>query len=94
MIYLIHLDRPFHHAKHYLGYCEEGEEQRRLERHRKGDGSKLLRAVNAAGIPYSIVRTWPNADRNQERRFKGHSSTRLCPTCKSLKNKNHHENHH
>lgn len=87
MLYLVHFAEPFHHAKHYLGFVEtNGRDAQvaldtRLAFHRKGRGSKLLRAVANAGIEFEVVRTWPTGDRNMERRLKGHSSTRLCPAC-------------
>jgi hypothetical protein len=49
--------------------------------HRTGKGSKLMRAVTLAGIDWEVVRVWKNGTRSDERRFKGHSSTRLCPVC-------------
>jgi hypothetical protein len=82
MVYLICFEERFHHAKHYLGFVESNLEQR-LERHRKGIGSKLLKAVNAAGIKWEVVKTWPDGDRNFERKLKNRGShCRICPICK------------
>lgn len=84
----MHFERPFKHAKHYIGFVDTAggrDPQRaletRLDYHRKGQGSKLLRAVSLAGISFEVVRTWPTGDRTMERRLKGHSSTRYCPSC-------------
>ena len=57
MVYLIHFDQKLHHAQHYLGFVDGGEDrlQSRLEYHRKGIGSKLLRAVAQKGIGFNIV---------------------------------------
>jgi hypothetical protein len=88
MLYLVCFQEPFHHARHYLGFIDTSKDrdpqkalESRLDYHRRGRGSKLLSAVTKAGIEFSVVRTWPTGDRTMERRLKGHSSTRLCPSC-------------
>jgi hypothetical protein len=86
-IYLIHFERPYRHANHYLGFVDTSRHpleealESRLAFHRSGRGSRLLRAVNAAGIGWSVVRVWEEGTRTDERRLKGRSSTRLCPIC-------------
>jgi hypothetical protein len=84
MVYLLHFDRPFHHARHYLGYCNDSESlEQRIERHRAGDGAKLLRAVTAAGITFKVVRVWKKGSRKLERRLKAwKKSWQLCPICR------------
>jgi predicted GIY-YIG superfamily endonuclease len=37
VVYLLHFDRPYKRARHYLGFAEDLE--RRLELHRAGRGS-------------------------------------------------------
>lgn len=82
-MYLIHFDRPLAHARHYIGFCEEGKLERRMERHRKGQGAKLLRAATAAGIAWSPVRVWLDADREFERLLKSKKGpARFCPCCR------------
>lgn len=81
-VYLIHFDRPFGHARHYIGYSADEETlPRRLDHHRKGTGSTLMRHVSAAGIGWQVVRVWPDKGRLFERELKQHSGTRYCPTC-------------
>lgn len=87
-LYLIHLDPPYKHARHYLGFVERRPDMTvdeaiatRLEYHQRGRGSRLLRAAWNAGSLFKVVRSWEDGTRNDERRLKGHSSTRLCPTC-------------
>lgn len=81
MIYLLHFERPYFHARHYIGFAEHDVEQR-IETHRRGNGARLLRAVASARIKFSIVRTW-EGDRHFERRLKRRKkSWRLCPVCK------------
>ena len=78
-IYLIHLDTPIAHAKHYVGYAEDVD--RRLAEHRSSTGARLLAVANQLGIPFRIVRTWVG-DRNFERRLKNRKNTpRYCPIC-------------
>jgi hypothetical protein len=84
-VYLIHFDRPFKHAKHYVGFCKGSSGQGlacRLAKHRAGTGAKLLRAVNAAGIGWQCVRVWPGWTRSQERKLKTWGgAARICPVC-------------
>ena len=78
-VYLIHLDRPLAHARHYLGSTDDLE--RRTHEHEQGNGSKMLAAVARAGITWQLARTWPG-DRAWERRLKRYKkSKRLCPFC-------------
>jgi len=79
-VYLVHLDKPMAHARHYIGFSSALE--KRLDNHLKGTGSRFLAGANRAGIGYSVVRTWENVDRNFERRLKKwHKSRLLCPCC-------------
>jgi len=79
-VYLIHFDAPLAHARHYVGWASNL--SGRLAHHRKGSGARLMRAVNEAGITWSVVRTWQEADRNFERKLKNQKNTpRLCPAC-------------
>ncbi len=55
-VYLLHFDKPLKHARHYLGYAADVDE--RLERHRAGNGSRLMEVVTQAGISWQLVRTW------------------------------------
>lgn len=87
IVYLIHFDAPYHHARHYLGFCEEGNLDSRMDTHLSGSGSKLLRAVTKAGITWRVVKTW-SGDRNFERALKNRkNSSRLCPCCKTGRRK-------
>lgn len=89
VVYLIHFERPYHHARHYLGFTTSLE--KRLDQHRFGKaGSHLMRVINEAGIGFACVRTWErdpwsgeDASRTLERRLKNQKmSPRLCPVCK------------
>lgn len=79
--YLIHADKPLHHAQHYIGYSDNIAE--RIESHRKGKGSKLIAAFNKCNISWSVVHIWPSKDRSFERKLhRMKCSPRICPICK------------
>jgi len=85
-VYLIHLDQPISHAKHYLGYSSLENVIDRLARHKAGKGARLLQVANERNITYSIIRTWEFATwqeaRKFERKLKSQKHTpRLCPVC-------------
>ena len=81
MVYLIHFERPLHHARHYIGYCADGTLEVRLIRHRAGRGARLLAALRARGIGWRVVRVF-EGDRAFERQLKSWShARRLCPVC-------------
>lgn len=81
MIYILHFDVPYHHARHYVGYCADGTLEQRLERHRAGQGSRLMLAIELAGIGYTVALTHPG-DRHFERNLKRAKNTpRFCPLC-------------
>jgi len=82
-IYLLHFDRPYKHAKHYLGYTDDLES--RLERHRAGNGARLVEVITQAGIGFVVARTW-EGDKHLERKLKNRgSSVRFCLICKALR---------
>lgn len=80
MVYLIHFERAYRHACHYVGYTEDLDA--RLAAHRAGNGARLLKVIAEAGIGWELARTWPAGDRELERAIKraGHTP-RLCPIC-------------
>lgn len=81
MVYLLHFRKKFHHAQHYIGFAES-DVQARLERHKAGQGAKLVRAVVQAGIGVQLARVWEGADRTFERTLKDKKNSRaLCPVC-------------
>jgi predicted GIY-YIG superfamily endonuclease len=79
VVYLIHFDRPYHHARHYMGWTADLEN--RLDAHAGGNGARLMQVVAEAGIGWRLARTW-RGDRTLERRLKRrHNGPRLCPIC-------------
>jgi predicted GIY-YIG superfamily endonuclease len=82
-VYLIHFDRPLKHARHYLGYAEDL--GARLERHRVGNGARLMEVIAAAGITWRLARTW-EGDRKFERWLKRKKGAAwFCPVCAGAK---------
>lgn len=80
-VYLLHLDEPFGHARHYLGYASPGNLWNRLGHHAAGSGANLLRHVAKAGIGWRLARTW-NGSRSRERQLKARGHSRACPLCR------------
>ncbi len=84
VVYLIHFDRPYCHARHYLGTTNDLEH--RLEQHRRGvryGGARLMEVIIQAGITWRLACTWEGG-RELECQLKAwHSGCRLCPICKA-----------
>jgi predicted GIY-YIG superfamily endonuclease len=86
VVYLIHFDTPYKHARHYIGYTANL--AARMAVHRSGHGARLLNACNQSGIAYDVVRTWSirsrfcNRATALEHKLKRRKdSAALCPVC-------------
>lgn len=80
-VYLLHLNQPFGHATH-VGWSEQI--ARRIEHHRAGRGSAMLRAFVRGGGTFQLARTWLGATKRLERRIKRRDYgpiAGLCPLC-------------
>lgn len=79
-VYLIHFERPLHHARHYIGWASFV--ALRIQNHRSGHGARLMAVVTEAGIAWKVVRTWRNRGRRFERYLKNlKDAASLCPVC-------------
>jgi predicted GIY-YIG superfamily endonuclease len=79
VVYLLHFDRPYRHAAHYTGWTSNLDE--RLAAHAAGRGARLLAVITAAGIGFTLARTWPGP-RSRERALKNQGgAARRCPLC-------------
>lgn len=89
MVYLICFEKRLEHAHHYIGFTEHDSPEQRLERHRKGNGARILNVLNDRGIGYRITRIWADGDRSLERKLKNRKKSQdLCPVCNArLKNR-------
>jgi predicted GIY-YIG superfamily endonuclease len=82
-VYLLHFDRRYAHAGHYIGSTDNLE--RRIYQHRKGRGARLMEVITQAGIDFTVSRTW-EGDRKKERQLKNRGgASRLCPLCKQTR---------
>ncbi|MEV4317093.1 hypothetical protein [Actinocrispum sp. NPDC049592] len=78
-VYLLHFDRPYRHARHYIGWAKNVTS--RLALHDAGQGARLLQVVRAEGITWTLARTWPGT-RLRERQIKRMGgAARRCPLC-------------
>ena len=78
-VYLLHFDRPYAHAGHYTGWTRDL--TARLAEHTSGHGARLLAVVKAAGIGWTLARTWTGT-RALERKLKRQGgASRRCPHC-------------
>lgn len=80
VVYLLHFDQPFGHARHYMGWS--GNLRYRLACHQAGTGANLLRHVAEAGIAWRLAGLW-YGDRHLERAMKNHGHARRCPECRA-----------
>ncbi|MFI7447910.1 hypothetical protein ACIBQX_10470 [Nonomuraea sp. NPDC049714] len=79
-VYLLHFERPYKHARHYIGWTP-GDLNRRLRQHRNGTGARLMAVITAEGIDFVVARLWTGG-RNLERSLKRRGgASRCCPLC-------------
>jgi hypothetical protein len=79
VIYMLHFDQPYKHARHYVGFTEDL--FYRLERHRHGRGARLVEVIWDAGIGFTLVRVCEGT-RFTERLIKNAGgAVRYCPAC-------------
>ena len=82
VVYVLHLEPPYRHAAHYIGWTAE-DVPGRVQAHLCGRGSPLIRAAVAAGVAVEIAATFPGT-RSLERRLKRwHKTGQFCPTCRA-----------
>lgn len=83
-VYVIHLETPLAHARHYIGSSVDI--ANRISEHRRGHGSPLLRAATEAGINWYVVNMLVTDNEHEARRLekkiKGiQHNKRYCPIC-------------
>jgi hypothetical protein len=84
MIYVLHFERPYHHARHYVGFAEHDVENRVREQLTSTGRrpSPLVRAVVAAGIGV-VLAAVIEGTREDERKIKrGAKTSSVCPHCR------------
>ena len=84
-LYLLHFDRPYVRAQHYMGATDNLQD--RLETHQSGNGARLMQVIAQAGITFQLARTWEDthdAIYQLERKLKRQKHHwRLCPVCRA-----------
>ena len=81
-VYILHFNEPVGHAQHYVGFCEEGNLEKRLETHRKGHGSRLVAELMRRGLDFELAKFYVGKSRKFERMLKRQRNTRrYCPVC-------------
>lgn len=82
-VYLLHFDRPYAHARHYLGWAGGGPDglARRLAEHDAGRGARLLTVVQGAGIGWTLARTWTGTRARERQPKRQGGASRCCPSC-------------
>ncbi len=79
VVYLLHCDRPYRHARHYVGWTLDL--PGRMTEHASGRGARLLAVITEAGIGWQLARTWIGT-RSRERQLKRQGgAARHCPAC-------------
>ena len=80
VVYLLHFDPAYKHARHYVGFATYLDA--RIEHHRKGTGANLTKYASRAGCEMQVARVWEDATRATERKIKqSRHHSRLCPIC-------------
>ena len=81
IVYILHLDPPYRHARHYTGHAEPGHLAERLAEHGTARGARLLQVQREAGGSWHLARTLPGG-RDLERAIKDAQAVpRYCPDC-------------
>ena len=85
LIYLLHFETPYRHARHYTGWTA-GDLDARLKQHERGTGARLMAVIAEAGIGWTLARTWEGS-RTRERQLKRQGgASRRCPICRAQRN--------
>ena len=83
-VYLVHMTRALHGARHYLGFSTNVPQ--RVKAYKAGRGTPLLGEATKRGIGWRVVRTWRKRDGYFEQELKrGGPLADLCPACKGRK---------
>jgi hypothetical protein len=80
-VYLIHFNKPYKHAGHYLGKTRIGHRNRTSQHH--VSPGPLIKAAKENGSSFVVSRIWRNAAADYERRLKNRGGmTKNCPYCR------------
>jgi len=79
VVYLLHFDQPYQHARHYTGWADDLLD--RLELHARGCGARLMNVITTAGIGFILVRTCEGTRRTERAIKNAGGAVRYCPLC-------------
>ena len=79
VVYLLHFDRPYRHARHYTGFTHNWDARETL--HILGEGARLLRVIQLHGIGWQLARTWPGTRATERALKRQGGASRRCPLC-------------
>ena len=79
---LLHFTARYRHAGHSLGSTNDL--PTRLAEHDRGRGARLLAVIKAAGITWTLARTWEGGKHRERQRKRQGGASRRCPICKGL----------
>ena len=79
-VYLLHFHSRYKHVAHYTGSTHNLE--KRLSQHAKGQSARLLAVVHAAGISWTLARTWEGGKQRERQLNRQGGASRRCPLCK------------
>lgn len=86
-VYLLHFDKPYKHARHYLGFTRNKDALTRFAEHGTAKGARLTRVAVENGVKLTLAAVWPGAPRSFERKLKNRADVaKWCPCCEQ-KNK-------
>lgn len=83
-VYILHFDRPHHHARHYIGCCSNL--HHRMLAHSNGEGANLMKVLVGLGIGWTIGGLYFIQDESKMRRIERRAknqknSERFCELC-------------
>lgn len=80
-VYVLHIEPPYQHARHYIGFTRLSVLDR-FAVHMSGRGSPLIRAAVAAGHCVTVAHAWSCGTRTFERHLKNRKdANRWCKLC-------------
>jgi hypothetical protein len=82
-VYVLHIDPPFKHARHYIGFTPDRTAARRVAEHLNGSfrGNPLIKAALNAGCQVRLAHEFPGASREFERWLKDRKDVRRWCAC-------------
>lgn len=83
MVYLLHLNQPLGHARHYIGWAKDQRTlEARLDHHKTGHGARFTQVCLQRDITWTVAKVFENGDKTFERKLKNRNgASRFCPIC-------------